>query len=92
MRKKAFIIPVAIFTLLAFGAVSPASALVDPATITVILGIGFLTAYAVKTTIDYQKTEDALAKAEEQLQARKGLQQKSAAAAPAEPTLESVSN
>jgi hypothetical protein len=80
MRKKSIIVPIAVVTLLAFGMVAPASAFVDPVSMTLILGAGFLTFYAAKTTVDYQKSEDALAKAEEQLRAQKELQEQGAAA------------
>ena len=79
MRKRSIIIPVAVVTLLAFGMFAPASAFVDPVSMTLILGAGFLTFYAAKTTVDYDKTEDALAKAEEQLSAQQGLQEQGTA-------------
>ena len=75
MRKKSIIIPVAVLTLMAFGMVVPASAFVDPVSLTLILGAGFLTFYAAKTTVDYHITEDALAKAKEQLSAQKEQEQ-----------------
>ena len=43
MRKKALIIPIAIIVLLAFGAVTSANAFVDPISLSVIIGVGFLT-------------------------------------------------
>lgn len=43
MRKKVLIIPIAIIVLLAFGAVTSANAFVDPISLSVIIGVGFLT-------------------------------------------------
>jgi hypothetical protein len=92
MRNKAIIIPIAIVTLLAFGGLSPASAFVDPATITVVLGLGFLTFYATSKTVENKKTEAALAKAQKQLNAQKEPQQAGTAAVHVDPGPLGLSN
>ena len=92
MRKKSIIVPIAVVTLLVFGMVAPASAFVDPVSMTLILGAGFLTFYAAKTTVDYHKTEDALAKAEEQLSAQQELQEQGTAATHAGITSQSAAH
>ena len=92
MRKRSIIIPIAVVTLLVFGMVAPASAFVDPVSMTLILGAGFLTFYAAKTTVDYHKTEDALAKAEEQLSAQQEPQEQGTAETHAGITSQSVAH
>lgn len=57
MRKKALIIPIAIIVLLAFGAVTSANAFVDPISLSVIIGVGFLTLVTANEAIKKAHTQ-----------------------------------
>ncbi len=57
MRKKALIIPIAIIVLLAFGAVTSANAFVDPISLSVIIGVGFLTLVTANEAIKNANTQ-----------------------------------
>jgi flagellar motor component MotA len=57
MRKKALIIPVAVIALLAFGTVTSAHAFIDPISLSVIIGAGFLTLVAANEAIKNTNTK-----------------------------------
>ena len=57
MRKKALITPIAIIVLLAFGAVTSANAFVDPISLSVIIGVGFLTLVTANEAIKNANTQ-----------------------------------
>lgn len=71
MRKKIFIIPIAMVTLLAFGTVSSAHAFVDLFSLTVVLGAGFLTSVLAADEIEHTKAELAQKEAEKQAVGKK---------------------
>ena len=57
MRKKALIIPIAVIALLAFGTVTSAHAFIDPISLSVIIGAGFLTLVAANEAIKNTNTK-----------------------------------
>lgn len=66
MRKKTIIISIAIITLVAFGTVSTAYAFADPISISIALGVGFLTLVTVAEEVKDTKATMAQQQAEEQ--------------------------
>ncbi|UCD33617.1 MAG: hypothetical protein JSW04_08320 [Desulfobacterales bacterium] len=65
MRKKAFIIPIAVLAIVAFGTVSSAHAVVDLIALTVVAGTGFLLSVFTAEGIKRSKAELAKKKAKE---------------------------
>ncbi len=57
MRKKALIIPITILLLISFGAVTSANAFVDPISLSVIIGVSFLTLVTAKEAIKNANTQ-----------------------------------
>ncbi len=66
MRKKMLIIPIVVLTLVAFGTVSSAHAIVSLTSLTVALAAGFLTTVLAAEGIKHSKAESAQKEAKKQ--------------------------
>ena len=66
MRQKMLIIPIVVITLVAFGTVSSAHAVVDLVSLTFVLGVGFLTSVLAAEGIKHSKAELAQKEAKAQ--------------------------